>query len=143
MKGEAEVFFSYFVDSTDDLEFQHIKDREDVIAFWQTFSNDPNGGTTEVGDMVEHISNEIQAGRLCNLDVDLSEEKPEILVINDGQDSINTEKFPYKVNAVSLMEFSDELKDLCLATGGKQIQVTDDLKVFTYSTEAGKQELKM
>ena len=59
------------------------------------------------------------------------------------QDSINTEKFPYKVNAVSLMEFSDELKDLCLATGGKQIQVTDDLKVFTYSTEAGKQELKM
>jgi uncharacterized protein with von Willebrand factor type A (vWA) domain len=142
MKGEAEVFFSYFVHETSDLNFHHIKDREDVIAFWQTFSNDPNGGTTEVGDMVEHISNEIQAGRLCNLDIDLSEEKPEILVINDGQDSINTEKFPYKVNAVSLMEFSDELKDLCLATGGKQIQVTEDLKVFTYSTEAGKQELK-
>jgi uncharacterized protein with von Willebrand factor type A (vWA) domain len=85
MRGEAEVFFSYFVDSVDDLQFQHIKDREDVIAFWQTFSNDPNGGTTEVGYMVEHISNEIQSGRLCNLDVNLSEEKPEILVINDGQ----------------------------------------------------------
>ena len=143
MKGEAEVFFSYFVHETSDLDFQHIKNREDVIAFWQTFSNDPNGGMTEVGDMVDYISEEIQSGKLCNLHVDLSEEKPEILVINDGQDSINTEKFPYKVNAVSLMEFSDELKDLCLATGGKQIQVTEDLKVFTYSTEAGKQELKM
>ena len=142
MKGEAEVFFSYFVDDTDDLDFQHIKDREDVIKFWQTFSNEPNGGNTEVGDMVEHISDQIQSKRLCNLDIDLSEEKPEILVINDGQDSIGTSEFPYKVNAVSLMEFSNELKDLCNATGGKQIEVTTDAKVFTYSVEAGKQELK-
>jgi hypothetical protein len=142
MKGEAEVFFSYFVHNTEDLEFQHIKDRDDVIAFWQTFSNNPNGGSTAVGDMVEHISNEIQAGKLHNLDIDLSEEKPEILVINDGQDRIGTNAFPYKVNAVSLMEFSDELKDLCLATGGKQIEVTQDLKVFSYSTEAGKQEVR-
>lgn len=142
MKGEAEVFFSYFVDSIDDLQFKHIKDREDVINFWQTFSNSPNGGMTEVGDMVEHISNEIQNGKLCNLDVNLSEEKPEILVINDGQDDIGTDKFPYKVNAVSLMSFSNQLKDLCLNTGGKQIEVTDEDRVFTYSTEAGKQELK-
>jgi uncharacterized protein with von Willebrand factor type A (vWA) domain len=85
MKGEAEVFFSYFVHSTSDLDFKHIKDRDDVIAFWQTFSNSPNGGGTEVGDMVQYISEEIQEGRLHNLDVDLSEEKPEILVINDGQ----------------------------------------------------------
>jgi hypothetical protein len=40
------------------------------------------------------------------------------------------------------MEFSDELKDLCNATGGKQIEITNDLRVFTYSTEAGRQELK-
>ena len=142
MKGEAEVFFSYFVYDTDQLHFQHIKNREDVIKFWQTFSNDPNGGTTAVGDMVEHIANEIQSRRLCNLDVDLSEEKPEILVINDGQDRIGTDAFPYKVNAVSLMEFSDELKDLCLATDGKQIEVTYDLKVYSYSKEVGRQEIK-
>jgi hypothetical protein len=35
--------------------------------------------------MVKHIADEIQSGRLCNLDVNLSEEKPEILVINDGR----------------------------------------------------------
>jgi hypothetical protein len=142
MKGEAEVFFSYFVDSTQDLDFQHIKDRDDVIKFWQTFSNDPNGGMTKVGDMIEYISNEIESGKLCNLDVNLSEERPEILVINDGQDSIGTDKFPYKVNAVSLMSFSNELKDLCNNTGGKQIEVTENDEVFTYSVEAGKQELK-
>ena len=142
MKGEAEVFFSYFVHDVEYLDFQHIKNREDVIRFWQTFSNKPNGGTTEVGDMIDHISNEIQSKTLCNLNIDLSEEKPEILVINDGEDSIGTDKFPYKVNAVSLMSFSNELKNLCIDTGGKQIEVTEDNKVFTYSTEAGKQELK-
>jgi hypothetical protein len=143
MKGEAEVFFSYFVSNPKHLDFQHIKDRDDVIKFWQTFSNDPNGGMTEVGDMVRYIANEIENKRLCNLDVDLSEEKPEILVINDGNDAVGTDEFPYKVNAISLVEFSDELKDLCIATGGKQIEVTEEMRVFMHSKDLGAQEIKL
>jgi hypothetical protein len=142
MKGEAEVFFSYFVYDTGDLQFQHIKDRDDVIRFWQTFSNEPNGGCTDIGGIVEYVADEVHNGRLHNLDVNLSEEKPEILIINDGQDSVGSDAFPYKVNAISLMSFSEELKDLCLATGGKQIEVTYDLETFAYSKEGGRQELK-
>jgi uncharacterized protein with von Willebrand factor type A (vWA) domain len=142
MKGEAEVFVSYFVESTRDLNFQHIKDRDDVIRFWQTFSNHPNGGGTDIGGIVEYVANEVNCGRLHNLDVDLSEEKPEILITNDGQDSVDSEEFPYKVNAISLLEFSDQLKDLCLATEGKQIEVTYNDEVFSYSAEAGKQKIK-
>jgi len=85
MRGEAEVFFSYFVHDPEQLHFQHIKNREDVINFWQTFSNSPNGGGTKVGDMVEHVAKEIADRKLHNLNVDLSEEKPEILIINDGR----------------------------------------------------------
>jgi hypothetical protein len=143
MQGEAEVFFSYFVDDPEELEFQHIKNREDVIEFWRHFSNEPNGGNTEVGDMVDYIASEISSGKLCNLQVDLSQEKPEILVINDGQDEIGTEKFPYKVNAVSLMEFSNELKDLCNATGGKQIEVVSGGEVYSHSAELGAQLIKV
>ena len=142
MKGEAEVFFSYFVHDAEDLEFQHIKDREDVIKFWQTFSNEPNGGGTAIGDIVEYVANEVTNGTLHNLDVNLSEEKPEILIINDGQDRVGTDEFPYKVNAISLMSFSEELKDLCLATEGKQIEITYDLETFAYSKDGGKQQLK-
>lgn len=143
MRGEAEVFFSYFVHDPEQLKFQHITNREDVIAFWQTFSNQPNGGGTDVAAMVEYIADEISNHKLCNLDVDLSEEKPEILILNDGQDSINTEAFPYKVNAVSLMEFNDELRDLCLATGGKQIKVTNDERIYSYTEGVGEQEIKL
>ena len=143
MRGEAEVFFSYFVHDPEQLHFQHITNKEEVIRFWQTFSNEPNGGGTEVADMVEYIAGEISSHKLCNLQVDLSQEKPEILIINDGEDSINTDAFPYKVNAVSLMEFNDDLRDLCLATGGKQIKVTQDERIYSYTEGVGEQEIKI
>jgi hypothetical protein len=143
MRGEAEVFFSYFVHDPEQLHFQHITNKEEVIRFWQTFSNEPNGGGTEVAEMVEYIADEIANHKLCNLIVDLSQEKPEILIINDGEDPINTEAFPYKVNAVSLMEFNNDLRDLCLATGGKQIKVTEDERIYSYTEGVGEQEIKI
>lgn len=135
IKGEAEVFFSYFVHNPNQMKFQHIKDREDVVKFWETFSNDPDGGNTEVGDMVQRIADEVQAGKLMNLDVDLSEEKPEILVINDGQDSIDVSEFPYKVNAICLMEYNSELEKLCVDSGGKKVHVDYNNELTLYSSE--------
>jgi uncharacterized protein with von Willebrand factor type A (vWA) domain len=138
MRGEAEVFFSYFVCSPDQMNFQHIHDRETVIKFWQTFSNDPDGGTTRVGTMVEKVAADIKKKKLHNLDIDLSEEKPEILIINDGEDFIDSSKFPYKVNAICLMEQNNQLKNLCIATHGKQVHVDYDNNVVAYS-ESGEE----
>ena len=138
MKGEAEVFFSYFVSNPSDMHFEHVHDRESVIKFWQTFSNDPNGGMTEVGQMVERIADEVKHKKLMNLDIDLSEEKPEILVINDGQDDINTNEFPYKVNAICLGQTNKQLRKLCIATKGKQVDVDEESKVIAYS-ESGEE----
>jgi hypothetical protein len=133
LKGEAEVFFSFFVHKPEDMHFQHIHDRETVMKFWQSFSNEPSGGTTQVGKMVERIAADIAEGRLLNLDIDLSQEKPEILVINDGQDDINTKAFPYKVNAICLDEQNNQLKDLCIETKGKQVFVDSKDHVIAYS----------
>lgn len=138
MKGEAEVFFSYFVHDPDRLHFQHIHDKASVIRFWQTFSNDPNGGGTRVGSMVERVANSIKGKKLCNLDIDLSEEKPEILIINDGEDRIDSDQFPYKVNAICLMNQNNQLKDLCINTHGKQVFVDEDSSVIAYS-ESGEE----
>jgi hypothetical protein len=138
LKGEAEVFFSYFVSDPNQMNFQHIKNREDVVKFWETFSNEPNGGMTEVGNMVQRIADEISNGRLMNLDVNLSEEKPEILVINDGNDSVGTNEFPYKVNALCLMEKNYELRDLCINSGGKKIHVNEENVITMFSSEGSK-----
>jgi hypothetical protein len=93
---------------------------------------------TEVGQMVEKIADEVKHKKLMNLDIDLSEEKPEILVINDGQDDINTNEFPYKVNAICLGETNKQLRELCIATKGKQVDVDEESKVIAYS-ESGEE----
>lgn len=135
IKGEAEVFFSYFVSSTTGLNFVHLKNAKDVDEFWRTFSNYPSGGTTDISRIVRYIADEVKRGkRLHNLQgLNLSKEKPEILIINDGQDSVNSDGFPYKVNAISLIQFSDQLKDLCVKTGGKQVKVDRFQDVSCYS----------
>jgi hypothetical protein len=135
MKEEAEVYFSYFVHNPKNMQFHHLKNREDVMDFWTWFSNDPNGGTTDIGAMVTSIANDISNRKLGNLSVDLSVEKPEILVINDGQDRVGYDTLPYKVNAISLMDFSSELKTLCIKTGGKQVRVGYDNSVTSYAEE--------
>lgn len=140
IKGEAELYFSHFVSNPTGLKFTHLKNASDVIQFWKSFSNYPSGSMTDIGRIVTHVSDEIRKGRLHNLDIDLSREKPEILIINDGQDRVGYESFPYKVNAISLVEFSSELKNLCVATGGKQIEITEDNRIFAYSKEEEKGE---
>jgi len=140
MKGEAEVFFSYFVDDTSDLDFHHIKDRKDVIDFWSGFSNKPNGGETHIGNIVNYVAREVGGKKLHNLNIDLSEEKPEILIINDGQDSVKTKNFPYKVNSICLTMKNEELKKLCVETKGKQIAVYEDNTIHAYS-EVGQQTI--
>jgi hypothetical protein len=140
MKGEAEVFFSYFVDDPGNLYFHHIKDRKDVIDFWAQFSNHPNGGETHIGKMVEYVAKEVKNKRLHNLNIDISEEKPEILVINDGYDTVKTKKFPYKVNSICLSMKNHELKNLCVETKGKQIAIYEDESIVSYS-KVGEQKL--
>jgi uncharacterized protein with von Willebrand factor type A (vWA) domain len=135
IRGEAEVFFSYFVSNPSQLSFTHVKNAKDVSDFWKRFDNYPNGSYTDIGRIVTHVSEEINSGKLQNLNIDLSKEKPEILIINDGQDEVGYEKFPYRVNAISLIQFSDELKRLCVATGGKQVKITRSNDIIAYSKE--------
>ena len=146
MLEEAEVFFSYFCSDPDQMRFHHIKDRASAIKFWSGFSTMPNGGDTYIGSMINRINDEININhRLMNLDVDLSEDKPEILVINDGQDSVKTKGFSYKTNAISLFQGNDELKNLCLKNKGKYVKVSGyDGKndVITYSGQ-GVQKLNL
>lgn len=135
MKGEAEVYISYFVSDTGFLKFHHIKDEKDVKKFWEFHDNYPNGSYTNIGRNVEYVAKQIRGGRLHNLRVDLSKELPEILIINDGEDEVGYDKFPYKVNAISLHMMSNELKTLCIATGGKQVFIRDNGTVTAYSSK--------
>lgn len=141
MKGEAEIYISGFVSRPEQLKFMHIKNSKDVENFWKKWSNYPGGGETDMGRIVNYISQQVANRKLHNLNVDLSEQKPEILIVNDGQDHVGHHEFPYKVNAVSLMQFSEELKNLCIASGGKQVRVYENNTVTSYCMEGVEEEV--
>ncbi len=143
IKEEAELFFSYFVNGASTLSFTHIHNRKTAIEFWKTFSNHPNGGTTTIGTIVNYIQDQIEnKHKLHNLNVDLSTEKPEILIMNDGQDSVDTNKFQYKTNTITLMDSeNDGLKKLCLETKGKYVYINTS-ETRMYSEGGGVQKIK-
>jgi len=130
VKGDAEIYFTYFESSVHKM--IHIKNREDVLSFWKrTYNPRPAYGGTDVGQVVRDIKDKIESGDFYGFG-DLREEKPEILIINDGADNPQTKSFPYKVNTIALLAFREELKKLCLATHGKYIYVNskDELEEY-------------
>lgn len=137
MEEEAEIFISNFEARVSDLHFYHAWDKQSALKLMKEYSWYPSGGDTHIGDMINHISNEInEKGRLHNLNVDLSKEKVEILVINDGQDSVKTDSFPWKTNALTLCDgINHELKDLCLKTGGKYIFIQDSKNIQEFENK--------
>ena len=142
LKEEAEVFFSYFVSDIDELSFTHLHDRDSVMKFWQKFSTSPTGGTTYLGKMVKYLGDQISQKKLHNLKIDLSEEKPEILAIADGQDDAQSTGFSYKTNAVSIIDGPNtDLEKLCVANKGKYVHIGYDIVKTT--SEEGKQEIKL
>lgn len=60
--------------------------------------------------------------KLFNLDIDLSHEKPEILIICDGNDSVKT-NVNWKTNAIALSQDNKELEMLCKDSGGKYVSI--------------------
>lgn len=129
VKQECEIFFSYFLTYHNlvngHFQWTHIYDEKTALEFFKTFSTDPNGGDTEIGHVVEGIRKEIMENRkLFNLKVDLSKEQPEILVLNDGQDTVKTNQLTWKTNAITLYDgVNQELKRLCEKTEGKYVFV--------------------
>lgn len=137
-KGEAELFVSKFEDSYKQSRFHffHIHDETSFQDFVTRFRYSPSGGDTNVGMHIDYLNDQINNHkRLHNLEIDLSEDKVEILVVNDGQDSIKTSNFSYKTNALCLYQTNEELKKLCLTNKGKYITVQGDDRVYEYENE--------
>lgn len=125
MREECEIFFSYFLTSYElgkDFKFVHIYNKKTAEDFFKNFNVSPNGGDTEVGVVIDRIRDEIETKKkLFNLNVDLSVEKPEILVINDGNDSVKIKDFTWKTNAITISQQNEELKSMCEKNKGAYI----------------------
>ena len=88
-KEEAELFVTKFEYSPNENKFRfyHVYNEESFENFIKIFKYNPRGGDTNIGRHIDYIADEINIHKkLHNLNIDLSKEKVEILILNDGQD---------------------------------------------------------
>jgi hypothetical protein len=131
MKEECEIFFSFFVEKLIG-KFHHIYNEKTALEFFKSISTSPNGGDTYIGDIINTIKKEVEDNKqLFNIPVDLSKEKPEMLIINDGEDSCKVSNFSWKANAITLGRRNPELKDLVEKSGGRYITIDQNGKLGT------------
>lgn len=77
----------------------------------------PGGGNTEVNNVILQAHAWIKSGYVKG--INLEGLQPEVLIINDGQDSVDpTHKLEFPVHAIMLHRGNPELKQLCLNSGG-------------------------
>jgi len=88
-------------------------------------------GGTDVNGCLKKTIEMIKSRTLKNIsggqDHKLSDDHFEILIINDGQDSVDPTFHPtIKTHAVCLMESNDNLKNVCHRSSGTYHYLTED-----------------
>jgi hypothetical protein len=119
IRPEDKIFFSFFEARLDGF-------RKIDPAYTDLFLKEPikaNGGGTNVNECIKEVIFSIQNGQIG--DFTLSKKVHfEILIINDGQDSIDQSYHPpIKVHTISVEKENQALKTLCLRSGGSYMVI--------------------
>lgn len=95
-----------------------IRNEKDARAFLKKgFIGEFSGGTTDVLNVIKESSKNIRMGFIDNIEI--TEKIEEILIINDGQDFVDSEYNPdLKTHAIMLKTFSQDLKEVVLRSRG-------------------------
>lgn len=130
VKEEAELFILTYRETVE--KSWYVFDKKTALYFWRNYDYYTKSCNTKVGKCINYVDEQVKSGDFMGMGIDLSMEKPEILVIGDGQDSVES-SFKYKTNTITLLDrINKDLKKLCLDTGGKYIHIDDEgLQEFT------------
>ena len=127
-KGHCNIYISTFEDTVDGFQKLELKEGQtifDLVAKTASFGR----GGTDIEEAVSETIRQIKSGSLIGIDnkpIELNGIKPEILVINDGQDRINPKYHPdIALNTFCLFQHNEELKNISNRSGGQYYRVRD------------------
>lgn len=116
-EDKAIVYFASF--QYERSPFVKIETSADVALFKSKFRAGSSGGTY-LDNILPALAGQITSGKIDNYTLS---NLLDILIINDGQDSVPHElNFPVKIHAVSVEEFNEDLKEMCNHNGGNYYQ---------------------
>ncbi len=116
--GEAELYICWFVRYVDTDSIFKITNKKEAEAFRKLqFYGEFGGGGTDIQNVIEYLSETVSKGVLGNHKLKLV--KPEILIINDGQDHVNPNFVPkIKTHAFILGDDNNALKKVVESSDG-------------------------
>lgn len=117
-KGNSEIFFSYFVRKRET--FKKISTKEEIEKFKQTGFREPSGGNTEVGHILTTLAADLASGKIDGFEMS---ERTEVVVINDGEDTIGTIECDVPIHAFTLEEMNNDLLNATKRTKGQYFHV--------------------
>jgi hypothetical protein len=123
-KGEAELFICTFETQLDRTRWVVIRNEEQALAAWKDFDNifGFNRGGTDVQGVLEETVEWIDRGHVVGDDGkqhSFDGNRPQICIINDGQDRVDSTFIPrIETHAFILEGSNDNLKKSCFRSGG-------------------------
>lgn len=112
-KGEAKLIICWFENSIYESHISYIETKQQAVEFAKTMRIHCGGGATNVAHVIEQIT--------CRIDNNLFKiegENPQIVVMNDGQDTVNPFLLKYTTNAFILGQDNEGFKSLIVSNGG-------------------------
>lgn len=123
-KGDAELFICTFESELDRNRWVVIRDKEQALAAYKNFDNifGFNRGGTDVQGVLEEAVDWIDKGFVNGEDgntYSFEGNRPQICIINDGQDRVDPMFIPkIETHAFILEGSNDKLKNSCRRSGG-------------------------
>lgn len=113
--GDAIIITAPFIETLGKIE---VIDTTEKAVNWLKNYKEGTGGWTEVGKCIEQAHKMIESGKIKDL-VITDDNRPEVLVINDGNDDVDPHKIPrYPTHAIALGVNNSDLKTICEASRG-------------------------
>lgn len=113
LNGNSIMYFAPFTHTRNPL--WKIETTEDVENLRKDFRIGTGGGT-EIGDILKEVIPKIQKGEIDGHPV---HNRTEMLIINDGQDTVHPFVSPIPIHSISVEEVNEGLKQLCHDSGGQ------------------------
>jgi hypothetical protein len=117
INNSAELFIVFFIGSPDFNNAIHIKTKQEAINFGKNFRYNPNGGITDIESTLKETIKAINNRKIGRHVI--TSEKPQIVVMNDGQDHIDENYKPEIItHGFILGQDNNDLKKVIQSSGG-------------------------
>lgn len=120
LKGDTIAYVCEFTHER--TKYRKVESIEDVKTFMNGWKGG-SGGWTDVEMLIRETQTAIQAGELDGHEIP-ADAQPQLVVVNDGQDTIDPVKTVAPVHAIVLFEDNEELKEVCEKSGGTYHSLT-------------------